>query len=387
MNRKKRICVVTGSRADYGLLYWVMKEIEKSQNLQLLTIATGAHLLNKFGYTVREILKDGFANVRRIKIDVADTSAYGIAKSIGSVTGKLAGFFKKNKVDCLVLLGDRFEMLAAAMAALPYNIPIAHIGGGEISEGVIDDNIRHSLTKLSHLHFAITEKCADRIKQMGEEPWRIKVVGSPRLDFIGMVRYKTKEELSKRHGIRFNNKVGLIVFHPTTLELKDTQKQIDNLLKALESIEIEKVVFYPNLDTNSDVIIDKIEKSAKKNKNIRLFKPLERHDYLSLLNAVDIVIGNSSIGVIEAPSFKLPAVNIGNRQRGRDCVGNIINADYSCRGIVNAIKKGLYDRGFLKNLKKIKNPYGDGKASRRIVDILSSIDFDNFQILKKNCFS
>ena len=386
MRRIKKIYVVTGSRSDYGLLYWVMKEIKENKDMELIPLVTGAHLSKESGYTVREVLNDGFENLTKIKISDGDASPYGIAKSIGLGVIKFADFFNENKVDFLLLLGDRFEMLSAATAALPYNIPIGHIGGGEISEGVIDDSIRHCLTKLSHLHFPITGECANRISQMGEELWRIKVVGSPRLDFVNNFQYKSKGELKRKFNIKFEDKVTLVIYHPVTLEFKDTETQIDNLLKAIEVINTETVILYPNIDTYSDVIIAKIEKFARNDPRVRLFKNFGRNDYLSILNAVDIMVGNSSSGIIEGPSFGLPVVNIGNRQKGRDHIENVINVDYSCKNIVEAIKKGLYNENFISSLKNVNNPYGDGKASERIVDILSNIDLDKFDILKKDCF-
>ena len=380
---KIKICVVTSSRADYGLLYWVMKEIKSKRHLELMLVVSGAHLSKKYGYTVSEIIEDGFSNFKKIKLSDYDTSPYGIAKTSGQIVDKFANYFKNKKIDLLVLLGDRFEMLSVALAALPYNIPIAHIGGGEIAEGAIDDNIRHCLTKLSHLHFPITLECAKRIVQMGEEAWRVNVVGSPRLDAKN-IKFKSKKELSKKYGLDFKGKIALVVYHPVTLEVKNTKYQIDNLLKAVEFINIETIMFYPNQDTCSDIIIDKIESFAKNRKNIKLFKPLKRNDYYSMLKVVDVLIGNSSIGIIEAPSFKLPAVNIGNRQRGRDHTKNIINVDYSWQDIVKGIKKGLYDEEFIQSLKDLENPYGDGKASKKVVNIISNIDFDNFNIVKKN---
>jgi len=384
---KKRICVVTGSRADYGLLYWVMKEIEVNPDMKLIPVATGGHLSRRIGYTAREITEDGFEDLVKINILNEDTSSRGIAQSISRGVEKFADFFKNNTVDFLVLLGDRFEVLAVAIAALPYNIPIAHIGGGEISEGVIDDNIRHSLTKLSHLHFPIAEQCAKRILQLGEEPWRIHVVGSPRLDFMKKVTYKPKRILAKELGITFNDKVALVIYHPVTLEFKDAERQINNVLKAIEVVNVETIIFYPNIDTASSVIIKKIEQFVKRRRNTKLLKPLKRDDYFSLLNAIDIMVGNSSSGIVEAPSFKLPVVNIGNRQRGRDQLRNVISVDYSWRNIVKAMRKGLYDKEFIRSLKNVRNPYGDGKASRRIVKILHDIDLGAFPIMKKSCFN
>lgn len=383
---KKKICVVTSSRADYGLLCWVMKEIERSPILELIPIVTGMHLSKRYGYTINEILEDGFRNLVRIKILDEDTSSYGIAQSMSKCINSFAEFFKKNKVDFLILLGDRFETLSVALAAMPYNIPVGHIGGGEITEGAMDDNIRHCLTKLSHFHFPISEECALRIKKMGEEPCRIKVTGSPRLDFMNNVKFKSRQELGKKFGIRFEDKVGLVIFHPATLEIQDTQMQINNLLKAITAVNIEIIMFYPNLDVHSDIIIKSIEKFAENNAKVKLFKPLKRDDYLSLLNVIDIVIGNSSSGIVEAPSFRLPAVNIGNRQKGRDRVGNVIDTGYFWQDIVKGIQKGLYDEAFIASLKDLKNPYGDGKASKRIAQTLEQMDLDNFNMMKKACF-
>ena len=378
----RRVCTVTGSRADYGLMQWVMQEIKENSGMELIPVVTGAHLSKKSGYTVKEIQGDGFRDLVEIKISDGDTSPYGIGKSIGEGVEGFAKFFGMVEVDFLLLLGDRFEILSAALAALPYNIPVGHIGGGEISEGVIDDSIRHCLTKLSHLHFPITDECADRIKQLGEESWRITVVGSPRLDFMDKVRFKSRDELGKKLGISFGGKVALVIYHPVTLEFKDAATQVDNLLKAVERVNIEAVVLYPNLDTSSDVIIDRIEEFARDNPGVRLFKNLGREDYLSVLNSVDVMVGNSSSGIVEAPSFRLPVVNVGNRQRGRDHVGNVINVGYSTGDIVDAIEKALYDREFINSLENLRNPFGDGKASRRIVDVLENLEI-NKKLLEK----
>jgi GDP/UDP-N,N'-diacetylbacillosamine 2-epimerase (hydrolysing) len=383
--KKNKICVVTGSRADYGLLLWVMKEIESKENLELVPVATGAHLEKKWGYTVDKIISDGFKNVVKIKSHKGNTSPHGIALSMSECIKNFSEYFRNNKPEMLVILGDRHEILAVALASLPYNIPIAHLGGGEVSEGAIDDSIRHALTKLSHFHFAITEKCAERIIKMGEEPWRVHAVGSPRLDFTTRMKYKSKDELEKKLGIDFSKKTALTIFHPSTLENKSAEKQTKELLKALASIECQKLIFYPNIDVNSDIIIGKLEDFCKERKDAKLFQPLEMEDYLSLLNSVDIMIGNSSAGIVEAPSFRLPVVNVGNRQKGRDCMKNVIHVGNNSQEISDGINKGLYDKDFITSLSDLENIYGDGKASLKIADIISGIDFDNFPIAKKNC--
>jgi GDP/UDP-N,N'-diacetylbacillosamine 2-epimerase (hydrolysing) len=383
--KKNKICVVTGSRADYGLLVWVMKAIEAKDNLQLVPVATGAHLEKKWGHTVDAIVADGFTNVVKINSHKGATTPHGIALSMAECIKNFSEYFKDDKPDMLVLLGDRHEILAVALASLPYNIPIAHLGGGEVSEGAIDDSIRHALTKLSHLHFAITEKCAERIIKMGEEPWRVHAAGSPRLDFTTRMKYKSKEELGEKLGIDFSGKTALVIFHPSTLENKSAEEQTDELIKALASVDCYKIIFYPNIDVNSDVIISKLEDFCKERHDAKLFLPLEMEDYLSLLNSVDILIGNSSAGIVEAPSFRLPVVNVGNRQKGRDCMSNVIHAGNDSMEIAEAISKGLNDKDFIASLSEMKNIYGDGRASEKIADIISSVDFKKFTISKKNC--
>lgn len=383
---KKRICVITGSRADYGLLCWVMKEIEKRTDLELIAVVTGMHLSRKYGYTAREVMNDGFKNLVKIKV-TDEASPLGIAKASGQIVNRFAAFFSREKVDVLVLLGDRFEMLAAAIAVLPFNIPIAHIGGGEITEGAIDDSVRHALTKMSHLHFPITKKCAERIKQMGEEAWRIKVTGSPRLDSKNNIKFKSRSQLGRQLGIDFTKKVALVVYHPTTVEAGKTGEYVDNLLRALSALDMQMIMFYPNLDTCSDIIIRRIEAFAKKNRKVKLLKPLKQDDYFSVLKAASVLIGNSSIGIVEAPSFRLPVVNIGDRQRGRDHVQNVINVGNGWKDILSGIEKALYDKKFLSLMRRVKNPYGNGKASKRIADVLSDIDLRTFRIMKKSRFN
>lgn len=383
--KKKKIAVVTGSRADYGLFYWVMTEIKNNRTMELIPIVTGQHLSRNTGYTVNDILRDGFGKLIRIPIFKEDVSPSGIAESMGLGVQGFSKLFAKTKLDLILLLGDRFEMLAAALAAMPFNIPIGHIGGGEVSEGVIDDNIRHCLTKVSHLHFAINGVCADRIGRMGEEGWRIKTVGSPRLDFINNINFKSKDELRKKFGIAFRKKTLLSIFHPVTLEIKNIAKQVESVLKAIDAIDAEKILLYPNIDTHSDIIIKRIKRFAADRTDVKLFKNFERDDYLSILNSVDILVGNSSSGLIEGPCFKLPVVNIGNRQKGRDHTKNVIDVDCRQKDIIEAIKKGLYDKRFLKSLRNLKSPYGDGRASKRIIDILERLDLNRFSIMKKNC--
>jgi len=381
---RKKICVITGSRADYGLLCWVMKEIKSRPDMELLPAAVGAHLEKEWGHTVKHIENDGFTNVAKIKTFSGSTSPEGIAATTAATLKGLSAFFGMAKPDIAVLLGDRYEILAAAMAALIHNIPIAHLGGGEISEGVIDDSIRHALTKLSHLHFVITEKCAERVRALGEEAWRVHVSGSPRLDFVTNIKYTSKEELGQKLGIDFSRKAALVIFHPLTLENENTARQTEELVAALKETDFSKIIFYPNIDTNSEVIIKMLENfAADKSNHAKIFKPLEMADYLGVLNSVDLMIGNSSAGIVESPSFKLPVVDIGNRQKGRDCMQNVIHVSNSKSAILAGIEKAL-SPDFRESLKDMKNIYGDGAASKKIADELSRIDFANFSLVKKN---
>lgn len=382
----RKICVVTGSRADYGLLYWVMREIQETSDMELKIIVTGPHLSKKSGYTVDNIVSDGFEDVIRIKTFQEDTTPNGISESIGHGIIQFSNFFKNNEIDFLVLLGDRFEILSVAIASLPFNIPICHLGGGEVSEGAIDDSIRHSITKMSHLHFPINETCAARIKQMGEEPERIFTVGSTSLDFINHYTLLNKKQLSNKLNIEFNKKVMLVVYHPTTLLYEDVNFEIDNLLSVIDKLKYETVLIYPNIDTSSDVIVDKLIAFSNNRAYIKIFKGFDRITFLSLMNTVDVMVGNSSSGIVESPTFKLPVVNIGRRQQGRDHVGNIINVGTSINEIESGIYQALNDEKFIKGLSDVVNPNGDGNASKRIVKILSELDLETFSIIKKSSF-
>lgn len=383
-----RIAVVTGQRADYGLLYWLLKEMESDGDLQSVLIATGMHLSPEAGLTVKEIERDGFEVYEKVEMLLSSDTPAAIAKSIGLGVIGFSQTFARTKPDLLVLLGDRFEMLAAAIAAMPFTIPIAHIGGGEKSEGTIDEGIRHALTKMSHLHFVIDDISANRIKKMGEQSWRIFVAGSLRLDFLNHLAEirLDKKKLSEKLGVDFSQEVILAIYHPVTLEFEDTERQVGNLIEALRSIDRPTVIIYPNLDTSGRVIIDAIERFTQNNRKVKLFRNLSRELYLSLLSAVAVLVGNSSSAIIEAPSFKLPAVNIGNRQKGRVRTRNVIDVGYEVEDIVAGIREALYDKEFRKELEGLKNPFGDGFAAARIVKTLKGIQIDQNLIEKEMTF-
>jgi len=381
---RKKVAVVTGSRADYGLLCWVMGEIKRRDTLELIPIVTGAHLEAKWGNTVELIKNDGFEDLVEIAVPQNDTSPHGICGRIAATVDSFSAYFKDNRPDMLIVLGDRYEILAVAMAALVHNIPIVHIGGGEISEGVIDDSIRHALTKLSHLHLVITEECAARIRKMGEEPWRVHVVGSPRLDYVHKQQYRSADEIRARLGIGLEKPLGLVIFHPVTLDFSNTRTQVTELLCAMDGVDMEYAMLYPNIDTGSEIIAEELEKFAASRKNVHLLHTLEMIDYLSLLKHCDVMIGNSSAGIIEAPLFKLPVVDIGDRQKGRDCLANVIHTSNSAADIVGGIRRGL-SREFRDSLKNLKNSFGDGYASVKIADIICCIPPEKLNSPKKNC--
>jgi len=378
---KRKICVITGTRADYGILYPIMNEIKKSKTLRLFTVATCMHLMKEFGYTVKEIEQDGFHIDDKIDISYSEDSGEAIANSIGSAMTKLAKCFQKIKPDIVLVLGDRGEMLAASIASNYMNIPIAHIHGGEVS-GHIDGLMRHAITKLAHIHFPATQKAKERIIKLGEEAWRVKVTGAPALDKVRNSKFSKKENLIKKYQLNGEQPIGILVQHPVSTEQTQAKKQIQNSLDAITKLKLQTVVVYPNADAGGRAMIREIKKS-RNNPYLKHFKNINHEDYLGLLKIASVLIGNSSSGIIEAPSFHLPVVNIGQRQNGRQRSGNVIDVTYNKNRIQQAIKKALIDKNFKKKLKKYKNPYGDGQASRRIVDALSKIKINKRLLEKK----
>lgn len=382
--RKKKIAVITGSRADYGLLCWVMKEIRARENLLLIPFVTGAHLDPKWGGTVSQIRADGFSELIEVPASPADTSRHGICSSMADTITAFSAQFQQHRPDLLLLLGDRFEIMAAAMAALVHNIPIGHIGGGEISEGAIDNSIRHSLSKLSHFHFVISPKCASRLRQLGEEPWRIHVVGSPRLDYIHTHQFKSREELSSKLGIKFEKHLALVIFHPATLDRADAAVQVRELCRAMEDNDLEYFILPPNIDTGSEEVLHELRTHAGKHENSIISPTLDMSYYLAILKHCDLMIGNSSAGIVEAPLFELPVVNVGDRQKGRDCMRNVIHCSNAAADIGRAIRHAIAP-GFRPSLKNMGNDYGDGHSSRRIADIISALTLDEINRPKKDC--
>ena len=369
----KKICVVTASRADYGLLKCLMEEIKNSSKLKLQLIATGSHYSKKFGETIKIIKSDGFKIDYKIKLPLKSDTAKGTIKTLSFLLDRFPDAISKVKPDMILLLGDRFEILAVATAALIARVPIIHLHGGELTEGAYDDSFRHSITKMSFLHFAAHEKYKNRIIQLGEKPKYVFNVGGFGIDNIKKIKLLSKNGLETKLNLKFLKKNLLITFHPVTLEKDQNNKQINSMLKSLQRLKNTGLIFtLPNADTGNDIIFKKIKLFCKKNKNARCFKSLGQTIYLSCMKHVDGIVGNSSSGLMEAPAFKKGTINIGDRQGGRLKSISVIDCKANLASISKALKK-LFSKKFQVLLKDIKNPYGDGGASLRTVKILEKI--------------
>lgn len=376
---KRKILYISGTRADYGLMRPVLKKLEKSQEIELDLVITGMHMMEEFGMTINEIKKDGF-KTHEIKKDFPEDNKFAALNFIGNFIIIFGNVVEKINPDIILLLGDRAEMLAGAIVGTYLNIPIAHLHGGEISS-TVDEYARHAITKLSNIHLAATEKSAERIKKMGEAPENVFVVGAPGLDNIFEEDLIKPHELSKRYGIDLSEPIIIMVQHPVSLESEDSSSQIIETLEAIVDNEYQTIVIFPNADAGGREIIKTI-KDYEKYPFIKTFKNIPNKDFLSLMNIASVMIGNSSSGIIEAPSLGLPAVNIGSRQDGRERGQNIIDVGYNRSEIEIAIDKAINDNEFKKLVKKCQNPYGNGNASTKIVKILSEIQLDQ-NLLKK----
>ncbi|EMO24140.1 UDP-N-acetyl-D-glucosamine 2-epimerase, UDP-hydrolysing [Leptospira santarosai str. HAI134] len=377
--------MITGTRADYGLLRWLILEISKSSKLDLQIIATGMHLSPEFGLTYKEIENDGFLIQKKIEILLSSDSAVGVSKSIGLGLIGFSEAFADLNPDIILILGDRFEIFSAAVAALISRIPIAHLHGGEVTEGAFDEGIRHSITKMSHFHFVATSEYRNRVIQLGEDPSNVFLVGGMGIDGVRKSNLLKKEELEFSLNIKFKRNNLLITFHPVTLEGATAKAQMTELLLSLETLSQETGLIFtmPNADTDSRIIFELIKKFTSSRSNAWHFTSLGQTLYLSCLQFVDAVVGNSSSGIIEAPSFKIGTINIGDRQKGRLKAKSIIDCEPNKEGIMNALKK-LYSSDFQKNLSTTINPYGEGGASDKIVKILEGLEAQ--EVLKKKFF-
>lgn len=382
----KKIAVLTGSRAEYGLLFPLLKKIKNSPEFSLQLIVTGMHLSPEFGLTYRQIEADGFEITEKVEMLLSSDTEVGIGKSVGLGIIGFADTFSRLSPDLLILLGDRFETFAAATAAHIGRISIAHIHGGEVTEGAIDDAFRHAITKMSILHFVSTEEYRKRVVQLGEEPGRVFTVGALGLDNIKNMRLLNKEELEKEIRFEFGRKNVLVTFHPVTLEGNSAEHQFTELLAALDCFEDLKIIFtQPNADTQGRIIMKLIGKYIEKYpEKAVVFPSLGQCKYLSTLKFIDAIVGNSSSGIIEAPSFGIPTVNIGDRQKGRVMPESVINCQPSKESIVDAMNKA-FSPDFKLLCKRVINPYGDGNAAERIITTLKErIAETNF--LKKSFY-
>ena len=381
----RRLCVVTGSRAEYGLLYWLIKEIHEAEDLELQLVVTGMHLSPEFGLTWQQIEADGFKIDRKVDMLLSSDSSVGISKSVGVGMIGFADVWQELQPDLLVVLGDRFEIFAAATAAMIARIPIAHIHGGEATEGLIDESIRHSISKMAQLHFTATETYRQRVIQLGEQPERVFNVGAAGLDNIEKLTLLDQTRLEDALGFQFGARNLMVTFHPVSLEQASAEQQFGQLLSALDTLPDTKIIFTkPNADSDGRVIIDMIDDYVAQHPQRTIaFTSMGQLRYLSALQYVDGMVGNSSSGLIEAPSFKIGTIDIGDRQRGRIKADSVIDCEPDCAAIVSAIEQ-LYGEPFQTGLRELVNPYGQGGMAKKVLDVLRDFSLNN--IIKKRFY-
>lgn len=384
---KKKICVITGTRAEYGLFYPLLKKLRSEKKFELQIIITGMHLSPKFGLTYKEIEKDGFKINEKVDMLLSSDTEVGATKSIGLGVIGFADVLDRLKPDLLILLGDRFETFSASISAFIAKIPIAHLHGGELTEGSIDDAIRHSITKMSFLHFTSTEEYRRRIIQLGEEPGRVFNVGALGIDNIKTMKLLSKSQLEKDLKFKFGERNVLVTYHPVTLESNTSEIQFKELLKALDCFKNLKIIFTkPNADPNNQIIINLIDEYVKNNPyKAKAFVSMGQLKYLSTIKYVDAVLGNSSSGIIEVPTFHKPTVNIGDRQKGRIKPESVIDCEPKKESIIQALEKA-FSVEFKKFCKTVKNPYGDGNSAEKIIKIIKE-KIDEIENIKKTFYN
>lgn len=370
MTRPIRICVVTGSRAEYGLLYWVLHDIRASKLLDLQLIATGTHLEPGFGMTIDQIEADGFIVDRRVFIDLSDDSASGTARAMARALAGVSDALEGLAPDAMLVLGDRFEIMAAVQAAMLHRVPVIHIAGGDTTEGAFDEAIRHAITKMSHVHLTTNAASAARVAQMGELVSHIHSVGSPGLDHLRRRPLMTRADLEESLGARLGAQNALITFHPVTLEADRGASQFQALLDALDDLPdgFVKWITRPNADPGNHGISDVLDRWSKGRADVHIYTSLGQARYLALMSLSDLVIGNSSSGLYEAPSFRIPTVDVGDRQGGRLAAKSVIRAEPTAAAIRTAIEAALS-----MDCSDVVNPYGDGHSAGRIVSVLENL--------------
>jgi UDP-hydrolysing UDP-N-acetyl-D-glucosamine 2-epimerase len=380
----RTIGVVTVARSDYGIYRSLLQALSAEPELQLRLYVTGMHLAPEFGATVQMIEADGYPIAERIETLQASDSPEGVARAMGLGVLGFSQAFARSRPDVLVVLGDRFDMYPAVLAALPFNIPVAHIHGGEVSFGAIDDALRHSITKLSHLHFVSTEIYARRVAQMGEEPWRVVVSGAPALDDLEKQPRLPAQELERRFGISLKTPPLLVTFHPVTREYQHTERQVGEVLAAIEEMSMPVIFTAPNADTAGRIARTAVESYVARHEDAWLVENFGQQAYFSVLPLVAAMVGNSSSGIIEAASFGLPVVNIGNRQAGRAHGENVIDAPCERAEILAALRR-VTDQEFRAGIESAGNLYrvSSGTAAAVIVERLKSIPLDERLLAKK----
>ncbi len=376
----RKILYISGTRADYGLIREALVFLGKSPKLKVEIAATGMHLMKEFGRTVEEVKKDRF-KVYPIQAVYERDDKKSMVKFIGEFILNLLKKIEKIKPDIIFIQGDRAEMLGAAIVGTYLGIPVVHSHGGEVTS-TVDEIARHAITKLSHIHLSSTLKSAERIVKMGEDPWRVFPVGAPGLDGILSKKLFDRKKIAQKYNLDISRPILLILQHPVTAEMKEAGKQMKIIMEAVKELGFQSIVIYPSSDPGARKMIGIIKK-YRKYPFIKIYKNILHNDYLGLMSVASALIGNSSSGIIEAPSFHLPAINIGARQEGREKSKNVIDVGYDKSQIKKAIRKAIYDKEFKKKVKKCKNPYGDGEAGKRIVKILNKIKIDKKLLQKK----
>ena len=375
--KKKRVCIFTGGRAEYGILRPLLTEIKKNKCLELKLVVSGMHMSREFGLTYKIIEKDGFKCDEKIEMILSSDTPVAVSKSVGLGLISFSEAFNRIKPDILILLGDRFETFSAATAAMISRIPIAHIQGGEMTYGAIDDHFRHAITKMSQLHFVTTNDYKKRVIQLGEHPRNIFNVGALNVDSMKKVKVLKKSEVEKRIKISLQKKTILVTFHPITLEKETAENYFKNVIEALDDFRECNIIFTKtNADTEGRIINSLIDEYIIYNKNAVSFISMGQELYISSLRYVDLVLGNSSSGIIETPTFKVPTVNIGDREKGRIMAKNIINCNYTKTDIKKAISKGL-SLDFKKKIKYMKSPYDNGETAKKICKIMQNYKIPN----------
>ena len=379
MQSKKRIVFVNGTRADFGLMLPILKKINKNPKFKLQVYACGMHLMKDFGYTI-ELVNKEFPNVKLLKVIFRNDTRKSMSLYIGELIKQLTYEFSLKRPDIVLVVGDRIEMFATAITALYLGITVAHIHGGDKS-GTVDDSARHAISKIAHLHFAPSKIAVKRLKKLGEEDWRIHLVGAPALDTILYEKLPSKKELFQKLKLPLNKKIILITQHPVSEEIEHAEKQISITLNAAKKFKLPIVIIYPNADTGGRKMI-KIINKEKNNPLVKIFPNLDYHLFLALEREASAWIGNSSAGLIDSTSFKTPVVNIGTRQKDRLKGKNVIDADYNKERIYHAIYKCLYDKNFLKKVRTYKSPWGNGTSADKIISVLEKITINKKLFMK-----